>query len=399
MDQTLEIIRRGCLVVSLTLLAGVVLIRWFQRTSDDRGWLTTKLIISLFAFWIFVNGLSAGPFFFFSALTAGGILAALWTGNICRTIAKPIGDLYDGGDEEIEPQPFYSVARGLRARGNYAQAVAEIEKQLANFPGDFDGQLLLAEIQVTDLKDIKATEDTVQAICDVPKQTPQHIAAALNTLADWHLKFAKDHQAARRDLERIGELCPNSEAALGAAQRIAHLGAEEKPWSLHERKKHVVPEGIKNYGLMAHPPRIAPEEVSPEKLAADYTAHLERHPLDMEAREKLAVIYADHYQRLDLATEQLEQMIEQPQQPARSVAHWLNRLADLQIRCGNDYAAAKLTLQRIVDRFPNLAAADLARNRIELLRLEFRSKEKSQVRKLGSYEQNIGLKYGSPRKL
>jgi hypothetical protein len=100
--------------------------------------------------------------------------------------------------------------------------------------------------------------------------------------------------------------------------------------------------------------------------------HLEQHPLDTEARENLAIIYADHYRRLDLATDQLEQLIQGPNQPAKLITHWLNLLADLQIRGGAAYETVRDTLQRIVDRAPNLAAAELARHRLALLKLERR---------------------------
>ena len=42
--------------------------------------------------------------------------------------------------------------------------------------------------------------------------------------------------------------------------------------------------------------------------------------------------------------------------------------------------------------YPELASAHLAQQRIELLRLELKGKEKIQVVKLGSYEKDIGLK-------
>lgn len=396
MDQTLETIRGTCLLVSLVLLGGAILIRWFQRTEEDRGWLVTKWFISLLAVWIYVQGFAAGPFVIAFVLITGGILMVLWTGSICRAFANPIGNLYFGGDGPPDPKPFYSIARALRAKGRHLEAIAEIQRQLDTFPNDFEGQLLRAEIQTTDLNDIAAAEVTVKSLCDVPDQSPQNIAAALNTLADWHLKYAKDHEAARRDLQRIAEMFPNSEAALGAAQRIAHLGTEEKPWLLHGHRKIFVPAGVKSYGLVKEHVNIAPDEVPPERRAAEYVKHLEQHPLDAEAREKLALIYADHYQRLDMATGQLEQLLAQPNAPARNITHWLNLLADLQIRCANDYEAARRSLQRIVDRFPNLAAAELAHNRIELLHLECKAKGKSQAVKLGSYEQNIGLKYGPP---
>ena len=166
----------------------------------------------------------------------------------------------------------------------------------------------------------------------------------------------------------------------------------------HERKRFAVTEGVRNLGLLRGQEHLKPAEPDPEKVAAECVKHLEQHPLDTEAREKLAVIYADHYGRLDLAAGELEQMIEQPNQPGRLVVHWLNLLADLQIRGGAGFDAAQQTLQRIVDRDPKAAAAEIARHRLALLKLEFKAKGKSQDVKLGSYEQNIGLKRGLPRR-
>ena len=53
-------------------------------------------------------------------------------------------------------------------------------------------------------------------------------------------------------------------------------------------------------------------------------------------------------------------------------------------------------MNRIIELNPKLATADNARNRLSILKLELKAKEKSQVVKLGSYEQNIGLKKGLP---
>jgi len=64
----------------------------------------------------------------------------------------------------------------------------------------------------------------------------------------------------------------------------------------------------------------------------------------------------------------------------------------LQIKLGGDAALARQTFQRIIDTFPKSAAAENARNRIAYLNLQLKPQQKSQVVKLGSYEQNIGLK-------
>jgi hypothetical protein len=158
-----------------------------------------------------------------------------------------------------------------------------------------------------------------------------------------------------------------------------------------------VPEANQRLGLAAGRTREESPEEQRGALAAQFVAHLEKHPLDMDAREKLAVLYADEFGRIDLAADQLEQMIGMPQQPQKSVFRWLNLLADLQVRCGAPFETVAATLQRVIDAGANFSAADLARQRLALLKLEFKAKEKSQAVKLGSYEQNIGLKRGSLR--
>jgi hypothetical protein len=168
--------------------------------------------------------------------------------------------------------------------------------------------------------------------------------------------------------------------------------------SSEDRRKLILKEGVQNIGLLAHSEHFKPTETNPGLVATEYVKHLEQHPLDTEAREKLAIIYADHYHRLDLATDELEQLIQQPSQPSRLVVRWLNLLADLQIREGADYEAVRATIQRIIDRDPKAAPANLAQNRLATLRLELKAQQKNQAVKLGSYEQNIGLKQGLPHR-
>jgi outer membrane protein assembly factor BamD (BamD/ComL family) len=121
---------------------------------------------------------------------------------------------------------------------------------------------------------------------------------------------------------------------------------------------------------------------------------LAAHPLDTATREKLAQLYAEHYQRPDLAADQLEQLIQCPNQPARQVVRWLNLLADLHVKQSGDWEAANQTLGRIIELFPESAAAETAQQRIAHLRLELKGREQAQAVKLGTYEQNIGLKKG-----
>ena len=60
-----------------------------------------------------------------------------------------------------------------------------------------------------------------------------------------------------------------------------------------------------------------------------------------------------------------------------------------------DIVRARESVQAIVDRYPGSPAAENARRRLRLLERELQAKKKSQVVRLGSYEQRLGLK-GKP---
>jgi tetratricopeptide (TPR) repeat protein len=405
-SRTFEIVR-GTVLLAVALSAmGWFLFRCLKRSDDPARllfkWILTALVIG-FMIWkvgpIVGAGGYGGAFIGIpSTAVCGIVLTIIWRHNLAGLVAKPFTSLYDGGSEEPVPHPAYSIGQSKQKQGKYLEAIAEIRKQLDRFPTDVEGQLLIAQIQAEDLKDLPAAELTIERFCAQPGHAPQNIVFALYSLADWHLKITQDREAARRHLEKIIELFPESEFALGAAHRIAHLGSAEMLLAPHERRKFTVAEGVRNLGLLRGREPLEPKEQDPEQVAAECVKHLEQHPLDTEAREKLAVIYADHYGRLDMATGELEQMIGQPKQPGKLVVHWLNLLADLQIRGGAGFEAVRETLQRIVDRAPDGAAAEIARHRLALLKLEMKAKEKNQAVKLGSYEQNMGLKMGLPRR-
>jgi tetratricopeptide (TPR) repeat protein len=397
-SQTMEIIRGTLLLVAALAALGFFMARSLRRTEDPARlvvkWVVTGLV-AFFIAWKLLpladNGGGDAWIAVVLGLVCGLILAATWRHSIGDFIAKPFEVLYNGGDVAPEPRPFYSVARTRQKQGKYLEAITEIRRQLDRFPTDLEGLMLLAQIQAEDLKDLPGAEITIERLC-AQKHAPQNIAYALHSMADWHMKIGQDREAARRDLEKVTELLPDTEFALGAAQRIAHLTSNEMLIAAHERKKYVVTEGPKNLGLTQSRSQPKPAETDLAQAAADYVKHLELHPLDTDAREKLAILYVDHYQRLDLARDQLEQMINQPAQPARLIAHWLNLLADLEIRSGCDYDTVSQTVQRVVDLDPESPAANVARNRLAKVRLELKSKEEKQPVKLGTYEQNIGLK-------
>jgi tetratricopeptide (TPR) repeat protein len=400
MNTKLEILRGTAILAVFLVILFLVLRRWLRRTQDDPVWLVIKwgitvpVVVLAFAAigWFGM----IGPFII---ALCGFVLSFLWTPNIVNAVFRPLWQAIDGADEEPEPQPLYSIARAKRKRGKYAEALADVRQQLVRFPTDVEGQLLTAEILAEDMNDLQGAEIAIHRLVEQPGHAPRNVAFALSTLADWHLKYAQDRDGAQRALERIQELCPDTEMATGAAQRIAHLGDMALLLSPHDRPRLALHKGVENVGLLQSSEYMQPEEADPAKAAAACVGHLQTHPLDTEAREKLAVIYADHFKRLDLAADQLDQLIEQPNQPVKQVARWLNLLADLQVRHGANYDAAWLTLNRIIEKFPDHPVAELARSRMDILKLEVKGQEKSQAVRLGSYEQNIGLKRGLPRQL
>ena len=311
-----------------------------------------------------------------SLAACGIILSITWTTQISALLSSSITSLYDGGTEPPEPKPFYSIALAKRKLNHPLEAIVEIRKQLARFPDDYEGICLLAAIQAEDLKDLPGAEMTLHHFCDSPEAPPKQVAAAFTQIADWHLKLAHDADSARAALEKIIEKFPGTEMALAAAQRIAHLGGVEKIMlAAQDRQPMAMPEGVKSVGLRDSMRDLIPAEADPAQLAADYVKHLEQHPLDTEAREKLAILYAAHYKRLDMAAIELAQLINEPNQPSKQVAHWLNLLADLQI------AAARTTTPcarpwKKSSKFPRIAAAELAQSRLAHLKLEIKGKKR-----------------------
>jgi tetratricopeptide (TPR) repeat protein len=400
MSRTFDIILGMVVLVAGLAVAGWILFRMLKRSYDPPKILLKLVITVPLVIFCFITAGQLGPFGPFVFVFLGVAISIMWTPHISEWLFKPLTNLMDGGDEPPEPKPCYSTARSRRMRREFLEAVVAVREQLARFPNDMEGVMLLAAIQAEDLMDLSAAEMTLNHFCDRPEAPPRQVAAAMNQLADWHIKLAQDFDSARAAFEKIIERFPDTELSLQAAQRIAHLGGTEKQLLASlDRQPMAVPEGIQNVGLLKSSEGLRPTEMDPEQLAMTYVKHLEQHPLDAEIREKLAVIYANHYKRLDLATIELEQLIGQPNQPHKHVAHWLNLLADLQIQHDADYGTVRATLEKIIERFPDLAAAELARTRLGRLKFELKGQKETPSTKLGVYEQNIGLKHGSPRQL
>jgi len=399
MHRTLDILTGilGLIVAAALVVAGVV---YMVKRSVEPSKILFKLLFTVpfvgGCLWLAPHMFIWGPFLIvFMAV----VLSFMWTPHIGEWVASPITSLFDGGHEPPEKKPYYSVAMTRRNRGKPQEAVMEVRRQLTQFPNDFEGVMLLARIQAEDLADLQGAEQTLNHFCDAPGAPNVQVAAAYTQLADWHMKISGDADAARAALQKIVTRYPDTEPALQAEQRIAHLvEAEKMILAQQDRKTYEVQQGVHNIGLLDSTDFLKPQEVEPGKMAAAYVKHLEAHPHDIEVREKLALVYGKDFKRLDLATMELAELINEPKHRPKQVAHWLNMLANLQVELGADIDTVRGTLEKIVERFPELPVADLAQRRIARLQNEFRGLQQSSSVKMGTYEQNIGLKYGKPGK-
>jgi hypothetical protein len=201
------------------------------------------------------------------------------------------------------------------------------------------------------------------------------VAVALNRLADWHLQLRDDPLSARRALEEIRRRMPHTHLA-----RMAGLRLDQLPMSseeLREKRK------VKKFQLPALGDTIdeAAEPIAADKSLDEPLAQanrcverLKRDPNDVLAREKLARIFAEQMGQVELAVEQLELLVEMPEQPPAKLAEWLGLMAAWQIRHRGNREAGRRLLQRIVHEHPQSVQAFAAQRRLSLLEVEDRTK-------------------------
>lgn len=392
----------------LGFLAAVVwaVRRLWERSEDRAGllarWICTAAVLAFIVFalgplfeqWDAVTAWVGVPF----AAVAGLLLALIWVPRLTESLGRWVGTLYDGGARAPEPEPFFSVAEARRKQGRYAEAMAAVREQLARFPDHFRGHLLLAEIQAEDLRDLPAAAATLENCLQQPGRTPPQIAFALQRLAEWYLRLAGDRAAARAALERIEQMLPNSPEAHLARQRLAHLTPQAMLEQRRERPRLEVPRAPERLGVLGESPKIAPRDSDPHERAERLVAQLDRFPEDNQSREELALLYHHEFQRPDLAAEQLEQLVAQPQVPQTQVVRWLQLLAEVHVEGTGDAEAARGALQRIIDLDPTGPAAEAARRQLALLPRRLAAKKPGQALKLDPADPRLGLKSGPPQR-
>jgi hypothetical protein len=258
---------------------------------------------------------------------------------------------------------------------------------LENAENDFDGWLMLADLQANQFKDIAEAEQIILEICDQPNVTPSQISVALHKLVDWQLAIASNPEAADRALELIKTRLPGTHLARMAELRRAQLPRTASDLQESRQRRPIpVPVMPSIFTRPESPPPEIPLLESPpplEPLVAPASDHapalaqiqqltdtLTRNPNSISDREKLARLLAEPLGKVDLAIEQIELLLGMGAQPDVKRAEWLMLIAGWQLQLRQDETAASVTLTKLVASYPGTPQAFAAQRRLSLMKAE-----------------------------
>lgn len=188
---------------------------------------------------IFANAIPA-LFMTVSVACTGIILSIIWTPHLGELLASPLGNLFDGGNQPPERRPAYSIAQSKRRQKKPLEAIVAIREQLAEFPNDFQGVMLLATIQAVDMEDLPSAEITLNRFCDSPGVPDQEVVRALTQLADWHLSMGSDEDTVLGIMETLMMRFPDAKISRRVAERLGRpKTGEEKQQAMLRVKSEI----------------------------------------------------------------------------------------------------------------------------------------------------------------
>ncbi len=389
-------------LVNVGVLIWLTVRKFKMAHGDEFGFAVFRWMLSidglLALIWVVVPyTFSSGPFGVIIGVAGMAFCGILMSMAITPALIGPLvgaftGEL-DGGNAGSKKEPLYSMALALRNRSEPHKAIEAIAEQLEEFPYDFEGMMLMAEIEAHDLKSMPAARETLEELLEkgsFPKGRKSYI---LTTLADWELELARDAERARAAFLRIVNMFPGSEIARKAEKRLMRLPSNSALADRDVTHIHMLPSQRSAADQAA---MSAAGAADFEAEAANLTRRLTEQPGDDEARERLAEIYARHYQRVDMAADQLEQLIRDPRQPREDTVRRLNQLARYYINHALDGDAAKVCLHRIVNMFPGTSSAELAHVELQTIPSTETLRRKPEAIPMVEAEKDLGLKRRPP---
>lgn len=268
--------------------------------------------------------------------------------------------------------PQYSRALARIKMGQYEEAEWEVIRELEKSEDDFEGWMMLAELYANHFDDLAGAERTIRDLCGQPNITPVQLSIALHRLADWHLKVGEDPLAARRVLGEICQTVPGTHLAKMAALRINQLPSSRQELKDQRKGRRIhLPALTDDYFAESEPARDTEIDQQEALVQADqFVEKLKKDPDDIPAREELARILAGRLGRPELGIEQIDLLLEMPDQPAQKCAEWLSLIAAWQLKYLHDPQAARQVLQRLIRQFPQSVQGFTAQRHLKLMEVE-----------------------------
>jgi len=341
---------------------------WWRLREDEQGGIgfIVKFVASAVIGWIFfrygVAWFREGGLMAIVGLGAGMVSALamglIWREELVGVFTGFFGSFYEN-NAPLEPKPYYAHAEARRMAGDIPGAIAAVRAELEKFPQDYDGRMRLAALLAEHSEDLAGALAVIEDTLQLPGLKPSQTAYALNTAADWHLKIARNSEAARQCVERIVALLPGTDAALHAGQRLANFTSQEMLEREDNRQPIAIPEFERKLGLKRHR-HVAPAKPDINAEERRLRDRLARNANDWLAREELARLYVEEFEFFDRGLQELEILISTPGQPKLEVVRWLHQKADWQVKFFNDVEAGRATLRRIQELYPNSAFAERA---------------------------------------
>ena len=351
--------------------AGLVALGWFiwwRLQQDESGpWgFVIKFSASLVVgYWFVRYGVAWFGLGGFTAVAGLGVgmscalaLGVIWREELIGIVGNPLAGFYED-KTPLEAKPYYAHAEARRMAGDIPGAIAAVRAELEKFPNDYDGRMRLAALLAEHSEDLPGAIAVIEEALQLKNLRPGQIAYALNTAADWHLKFGRDSASARLAIERITTLLVGTDAALHGEQRLANLATPEMLAYEDDHQPIVLPEFDRKLGLRRRK-FVAPEKPDINAEERRLRDRLAKNANDWIAREELARLYVEQFEFIERGLQELELLIRTPGQPQREVVRWLHQQADWQAKLLNDVAGGRATLQRVQELYPKSAAAERA---------------------------------------
>jgi hypothetical protein len=311
-------------------------------------------------------------------------LALIWFGGwptfglAAMALLAPIAAYAPPILHAVKRPPIYARAIAKLKFGKYSEAEWEIIRELEKHEDDYDGWMMLAELYATHFHDLAEAEKTVLEACSQPGANASQLSAALHRLADWHLKFGSSPENARWALQIICDRLKGTHLAHMAQLRINQLPVSEE--ELREQQvARPVPLPALGDSLDGGPPAPASklQRYKAAQLANECVEKLKRDPNNVGAREKLARLFTEQLDRAELGIEQINLLLEMPDQEEARKAEWWGLIAAWHLKYRQDPDAARAILERLVQEFPRTPQALAARRRIQLIDADQRARRSS----------------------